>query len=154
VLRKIELVLVVARCSCAFLQSIHVARAFPPSVLPFFLSSFLPMAAAATATAAASASGTSESVFVDVPASHRAAFAEVLSALFFATHCHSCGKVCAVTLRGYVGRHCSRACWHSMLDLWAAEGNEMADDCIYGEECKSCSLLEMLSVARRVRGGR
>jgi hypothetical protein len=82
-------------------------------------------------------------------AAHHDAFRAVLSDLFFATHCHSCGEVFPVTLRGYVGRHCSRGCWHAMLDAWARETAWVDDDCIYGSACKACSLLTVLSVAKR-----
>lgn len=59
-------------------------------------------------------------------------FQEVMSDLVLATHCHSCARTYAVTLRGYCGAHCSKSCW-------ASNEFDLGDDaiCPHGG-CKMC----------------
>lgn len=54
--------------------------------------------------------------------------------LLLATHCHSCGASCIVSLRGYTGQHCSKQCW-KWNELEAGEDF----DCPYGPDCKACA---------------
>ena len=44
---------------------------------------------------------------------HREKLNNVAKELFFATHCHSCGKIYNVMLLGYVGEFCSKRCDHN-----------------------------------------
>ena len=61
---------------------------------------------------------------------HRSQMSIVLHDLYLATHCHSCGDAFPVCLRGYVGLHCSKACWR--------EFELGCDDCpVYGG-CRQC----------------
>lgn len=69
-------------------------------------------------------------------------FQEVLSDIILATHCHSCGSKCAVTLHGYCSVHCSKRCWVNN-DLEAGDDA----DCPHGG-CKMCDPRALVAITR------
>ena len=44
---------------------------------------------------------------------HKQKYTAVMSALIEATHCHNCGKALHVSLIGYAGKFCEKACWYA-----------------------------------------
>ncbi len=62
---------------------------------------------------------------------HKTWFAPVLDDLLCATRCHGCGECGLISLRGYVGQYCTKACWYVELenDDWT---------CPFGESCYEC----------------
>ncbi len=63
----------------------------------------------------------------------KSAWTIVMSDLLLATHCHGCGAVFNVALRGYCGQYCNKSCWRAELD--AGEDFE----CPLGGGCVVCA---------------
>jgi hypothetical protein len=66
---------------------------------------------------------------------HRINYAEVLSDLILATHCHACGIAMPVCLIGYVGAYCVKKCWKYGEFYPILDGKEFK--CPFGG-CKNC----------------